>query len=249
MSGQTHDGEPPDGARGKRYPDARAALFDFRPGASVMVGGFGLSGNPEHLIDAVRELGVGELTVISNNCGNQGQGLATWLKARLVKAWKGSFMGGNPDIQEQHHKGEVLVELIPQGTLAERIRAGGAGIPAFFTPTGAGTVVAEGKEERTFDLGGRPRRAVLETALTADFAFVRARRGDPYGNLQFKGTTKNFQIAMAMAGRVTIAEVDELVPLGAIPPEDVHLPGIFVQRLFVAPTHRDPIEHRTTRPR
>ena len=233
----------------KVFTDAGAALFDFGPGASVMVGGFGLSGNPEHLIDAVRERGIGGLTVISNNCGNQGQGLATWLKARLVKAWKGSFMGGNPDIQEQHAKGEVQVELIPQGTLAERLRAGGAGIPAFFTPTGAGTVVAEGKEERAYEVAGKVRRCVLETALTADFAFIRARRADPYGNLQFKGTTKNFQVAMAMAGRITIAEVDELVPLGAIDAEDVHLPGIFVQRLFVAGTHRDPIEFRTTRPR
>jgi 3-oxoacid CoA-transferase subunit A len=233
----------------KVYDDASAALHDFAAGASVMVGGFGLSGNPEHLIDAVRELGVGGLTVISNNCGNQGQGLATWLQARLVKSWKGSFMGGNPDIQEQHLRGEVEVELIPQGTLAERIRAGGAGIPAFFTPTGAGTVVAEGKEERSFEFAGGPRPCILETALTADFAFIRARRGDPYGNLQFKGTSKNFQLAMATAARTTIAEVDELVPLGAIPPEDVHLPGIFVQRLFVAETHRDPIEFRTTRPR
>lgn len=234
---------------GKLYPDARAALFDFAEGASVMVGGFGLSGNPEHLIDAVAELGIGGLTVISNNCGNQGQGLATWLQAHLVQAWKGSFMGGNPDIQEQHRLGTVEVELIPQGTLAERIRAGGAGIPAFFTPTGAGTVVAEDKEERDFTVGDVTRRCVLETALTADYAFIRARRGDPYGNLQFKGTTKNFQLAMATAARITIAEVDELVPLGAILPEDVHLPGIFVQRLFVAAEHRDPIEYRTTRPR
>jgi len=233
----------------KVYADADATLYDFVAGTSVMVGGFGLSGNPEHLIDAVLAKGIGNLTVISNNCGNQGQGLATWLKAHLVKAWKGSFMGGNPDIQEQHKNGEVDVELIPQGTLAERLRAGGAGIPAFFTPTGAGTVVAQGKEEREFFVAGKNRRCVLETALTADFAFVRARRADPYGNLQFKGTTKNFQIAMAMAGRTTIAEVDELVPLGAIAPADVHLPGIFVKRIFVAAQHRDPIEFRTTRPR
>lgn len=233
----------------KIFADARAALFDFGDGASVMVGGFGLSGNPEHLIAAVAESGRRDLLVISNNCGNQGQGLATWLKNRQVRAWKGSFMGGNPDIQAQHADGSVEVELIPQGTLAERIRAGGAGIPAFFTPTGAGTVVAEGKEERVFSTHAGPRRCILETALTADFAFIRARRADPFGNLQFRGTTKNFQVAMAMAGRVTIAEVDELVPLGAIPPDDVHLPGLFVQRLFCAPEHLDPIEFRTTRPR
>jgi 3-oxoacid CoA-transferase subunit A len=235
---------------GKVFPDAAAALFDFGDGASVMVGGFGLSGNPERLIEAVLAKGARDLTVVSNNCGNQGQGLATWLKARLVRAWKGSFMGGNPDIQEQHKAGLVDVELIPQGTLAERIRAGGAGIPAFFTPTGAGTVVAEGKEARTFaGRDGKAVVAILESALTADFAFVRARRADPYGNLQFHGTTKNFQFGMAMAGKTTIAEVDELVPLGAIAPEDVHLPGLFAQRIVVVADHKDPIEYRTTRPR
>ncbi|TNF29779.1 MAG: CoA transferase subunit A [Deltaproteobacteria bacterium] len=229
----------------KVVPDAAHAIADLTDGASVLVGGFGLSGNPEHLIQALAASGKKRLTIISNNCGNQGQGLAVLLKNHQVGAWKGSFMGGNPDIQEQYAAGEVEVELIPQGTLAERIRAGGAGIPAFFTPTGVGTVVAEGKEERV--IGGR--RAILEEAITADWAFIRARRGDAYGNLQFRGTTRNFQLAMAMAGRVTIAEVDELVPVGAIDPDDVHLPGIFVQRVFEAPTHEDPIEYRTTRPR
>ncbi len=229
----------------KVYSGADAALEGLTSGASIMVGGFGLCGNPEHLIDAVAASDARRLTIISNNCGNQGQGLAVLLQNRQVAAWKGSFMGGNPDIQAQYAADEVEVELVPQGTLAERIRAGGAGIPAFFTPTGAGTLVAEGKEERTFD----GRRAILETALTADWAFVRARRGDPLGNLQFHGTTRNFQLAMAMAGRCTVAEVDELVPLGALAPDDVHLPGIFVQRVFEARDHRDPIEHRTTRPR
>ncbi|MDP6943918.1 MAG: CoA transferase subunit A [Myxococcota bacterium] len=224
---------------------ATEAISDLEDGASIMVGGFGLCGNPEHLIDAVAASGRTGLTIISNNCGNQGQGLAVLLQNRQVAAWKGSFMGGNPDIQTQYAEGAVDVELIPQGTLAERIRAGGAGIPAFFTPTGVGTVVAEGKEEREFD----GRRAVLEHALAADYAFIRARRGDPYGNLQFYGTTRNFQLAMAMAGRTTIAEVDELVPAGAIAPDAVHLPGVFVQRIFEARIHRDPIEHRTTRPR
>jgi len=229
----------------KTVNDAQAALSDLQDGASIMVGGFGLCGNPEHLIDAVAASGKKGLTIISNNCGNQGQGLAVLLQNRQVAAWKGSFMGGNPDIQGQYAEGSVDVELVPQGTLAERIRAGGAGIPAFFTPTGVGTVIAEGKEEREF--GGR--RAILETALTADYAFIRARRGDAYGNLQFYGTTRNFQLAMAMAGKVTIAEVDELVPAGEIAPDDVHLPGVFVQRIFEATTHRDPIEYRTTRPR
>ncbi len=229
----------------KRYADADAAIADLGDGASVMVGGFGLSGNPEHLIEALAASGKQALTIISNNCGNQGQGLAVLLKNRQVAAWKGSFMGGNPDIQAQYAAGLVEVELVPQGTLAERIRAGGAGIPAFFTPTGVGTIIAEGKQERTF--GGT--RAILETALTADYAFIRARRADPYGNAQFHGTTKNFQLAMAMAGRTTIVEADEVVALGQLPPDDVHLPGIFVQRVLEAPTHRDPIEHRTTRPR
>lgn len=229
----------------KRVADAATAIADLQDGASILVGGFGLCGNPEHLITAVAASGRRGLTIISNNCGNQGQGLAVLLKNRQVAAWKGSFMGGNPDIQEQYAAGLVDVELIPQGTLAERVRAGGAGIPAFFTPTGAGTMVAEGKEERVFN----GRRAVLEEAITADWAFIRARRGDAYGNLQFYGTTKNFQLAMAMAGRVTVAEVDELVPVGAIPPDDVHLPGVFVQRVFEARDHADPIEHRTTRPR
>ncbi len=234
----------------KVFADAASALADLPDGASIMVGGFGLCGNPEHLIEAVAASGRRELTIIANNCGNQGQGLAVLLKQRQVRAWKGSFMGGNPDIQDQAAKGLVEVELIPQGTLAERIRAGGAGIPAFFTPTGAGTVVAEGKETRVFTgPDGRPRPCVLEAAITADYAFIRAHRGDAYGNLQFRGTTRNFQLAMAMAGRVTIAEVDELVPVGAIDCDDIHLPGVFVQRVFEAKTHRDPIEYRTTRPR
>jgi 3-oxoacid CoA-transferase subunit A len=234
----------------KIFADATSAIADLPDGASIMVGGFGLCGNPEHLIDALAASRRGDLTIISNNCGNMGQGLAVLLQQRQVKAWKGSFMGGNPDIQQQYAAGLVEVELIPQGTLAERIRAGGAGIPAFFTPTGAGTVVAEGKEERLMPgPDGTPRRCILETALTADYAFVRAHRGDALGNLQFRGTTRNFQLAMAMAGRITIAEVDEIVPVGAIDCDDVHLPGIFVQRVFHAPTHRDPIEHRTTRPR
>jgi len=233
----------------KRVADAGSAIADLADGATIMVGGFGLSGNPEQLIDALAARGTRDLTIISNNCGNQGQGLAVLLKSRQVRAWKGSFMGGNPDIQEQHAAGLVDVELIPQGTLAERIRAGGAGIPAFFVPTGVGTVVAEGKEERTFVVGGRPRRAILETALVADFAFIRARRADPFGNLEVRGTTRNFQIAMATAATTTIVEADELVPLGAIAPDDVHLPGVFVRRVFEARAHRDPIEFRTTRPR
>jgi len=229
----------------KIYTDPTAALADLKDGSSIMVGGFGLCGNPEALIESVSASGCKNLTIISNNCGNQGQGLAVLLKNRQVGAWKGSFMGGNPDIQEQYAAGLVDVELVPQGTLAERIRAGGAGIPAFFTPTGVGTVVAEGKEERTFD----GKRAILETGLRADYALIRAHRVDPYGNVQFYGTTQNFQVAMAMAGKTTIVEADELVELGEISPDDIHLPGVFVQRIVEVTDHRNPIEYRTTRPR
>ncbi len=232
-------------ASSKLFESPAESLSDLRDKASIMVGGFGLCGNPEALIDAVAASGHRDLTIISNNCGNQGQGLAVLLKNRQVGAWKGSFMGGNPDIQEQYAAGLVDVELVPQGTLAERIRAGGAGIPAFFTPTGVGTVVAEGKEERTFD----GKRAIMERGLRADYALIRARRADTYGNVQFYGTTQNFQIAMAMAGRTTIVEADTIVELGEIPPDDVHLPGVFVQRIVEVTNHRDPIEYRTTRPR
>jgi 3-oxoacid CoA-transferase subunit A len=229
----------------KVFLDARAALFDLDDGATIMSGGFGLSGNAEHCIRALADGGKKDLTIISNNCGNQGQGLAVLLKNRQVKKWIGSYMGGNPDMEEQYLDGSVEVELNPQGTLAERIRAGGAGIGGFYTPTGVGTLIAEGKDEREID----GRRMILETALHADYALVRARQADRFGNLRFYGTSKNFSLAMATAARVTIAEVEELVEVGDIPPDDVHLPGIFVQRIFVGDAFKDPIEHRTTRPR
>ena len=229
----------------KLFPDAAAALADLGEGATVAVGGFGLCGNPEACIRAIAASKVGGLTIISNNCGNQGQGLAVLLQQRQVARVICSFVGGNPDLEQQMLAGEVAVELNPQGTLAERLRAGGSGIPAFFTPTGAGTVVAEGKEVRDFD--GRP--CVLETALRPDFAIVRAARGDALGNLQFYRTARNFNPLAAMAGRITIAEVDELVPVGALDPDEIHLPGIFVQRVVHVPEHADIIEFRTTRPR
>ncbi len=229
----------------KLYPSAEAALFDLRDGAAIAVGGFGLCGNPEACIKAIAARGPRGLTIISNNCGNQGQGLAILLQQRQVARVICSFVGGNPDLERQMLAGEVAVELNPQGTLAERLRAGGAGIPAFYTPTGAGTVVAEGKDVRMFD--GRP--CVLETALRPEFAVVRAARGDALGNLQFYRTARNFNPLAAMAGRVTIAEVDELVPVGALDPDAVHLPGIFVQRVVHVPVHADVIEFRTTRPR
>jgi 3-oxoacid CoA-transferase subunit A len=227
----------------KLFPSAEAALFDLHDGASIAVGGFGLVGNPEALIEALAAKRCKQLTIISNNCGNQGRGLAILLKQHQVARVICSFVGGNPDLEEQMLAGEVEVQLNPQGTLAERMRAGGAGIAAFFTPTGAGTLVAEGKEQRDFD----GRLHVLETALKPDFALVRAARGDAFGNLQFYRTSRNFNPLAAMAGRVAVAEVDELVPPGALDPDDIHLPGIFIQRIIHVPEHVNFIEFRTIR--
>jgi len=231
--------------KSKVFSDAAAALHDVFDGASIMSGGFGLCGNAENCIAELARRDLSRLTIISNNCGNQGQGLAILLKQRKVGKVIGSFIGGNPDLQAQMLAGEIDVELIPQGTLAERIRAGGAGLGGFFTPTGVGTVVAEGKETRVID----GRTYVLEAPLKADFAIIRAEWGDPYGNLRFKGTARNFSPQMAMAARVAVVEVDELVPLGALKGEDIHLPGVFVQRIFQGRNYLDPIEYRTTRPR
>lgn len=229
----------------KVYENAEAALFDVKDGASLMSGGFGLCGNAENSIRELARKGVRDLTVVSNNCGNAGKGLAMLLKNRQVKTVIASFIGGNPDLQQQMLAGEVEVQLNPQGTLAERIRAGGAGIGGFFTPTGVGTVVAEGKEERVID----GKRYIFEKPLTADFAIIRARYGDAYGNLRFYRTARNFSPLMAMAARVTVAEVDELVPVGALDPDDIHLPGIFVQRIYRGTDYENPIENRTVRPR
>ena len=228
----------------KVVADAREALADIFDGARLMSGGFGLSGNAEHCIRELKRCGVKRLTIISNNCGNSGRGLATLLKTRQIERVIGSYVGGNPDLEEQRLSGEVDVELNPQGTFAERIRAAGVGLGGFFTPTGVGTVVAEGKEIREID----GKKYVLEAPLPADFAIIRAWRGDPYGNLQFYGTSRNFSPLMAMAAKVTVAEVEELVPLGAIEPGDVSVPGIFVQRIFQGTEFVNPIEFRTTRP-
>lgn len=224
---------------------AVAAVEDLRDGARVMVGGFGLCGNPEALIAAVVTRGVKDLTLISNNAGNLGKGLAAWLKAGLVRKVICSYIGNNDDLHRAMAAGTVEVEMTPQGTLAERMRAAGAGIPAFYTPTGVGTVVAEGKEVRTID----GRAYLLERALSADFALLRARRGDRFGNLRFWRTARNFQPLMASAAATTVAEVDELVAVGDIDPDDVHLPGIFVHRVVEVREHEDPFEYKTTRPR
>ncbi len=235
---------------GKLFASAEEALFDVTDGASLMFGGFGLSGNAENCIAAVAKKGVKGLTIISNNCGNQRQGLALLLQQKQVQKFIGSYVGGNPDLEELMLKGAVDVELSPQGTFAERIRAGGAGIGGFYTPTGVGTVIADGKDERTFvDKEGRERRMILETGLFADFACIRARTADTYGNLRFYRTSRNFSPMMAMAARVCIVEAEEIVERGAIDPDDVHLPGLFVKRIFQGTAHKDVIEQRTIRAR
>jgi len=229
----------------KVFPDAAAALFDIVDGARLMSGGFGLCGNPENLLKALHLKGVTGLTVISNNCGTDYKGLGILLQARQIRKMISSYVGENKNFEQQFLSGELEVELVPQGTLAERIRAGGAGIRAFFTPTGVGTVVADGKEVRDFNGVS----CVLETALTADFALVKAWRGDTHGNLVYRSTAQNFNPMMAAAGRVTIAEVEELVPAGSLDPNHIHTPGIFVQRILCGVDYEKPIEQRTTRPR
>ncbi|MES1208639.1 MAG: CoA transferase subunit A, partial [Pseudomonadota bacterium] len=211
--------------------DALAGLL--RDGMSIMSGGFGLCGNAEACIEAIAASGVKNLTIISNNCGNQGQGLAVLLKNRQVAKVICSFVGGNPDLADQYMSGQVQVELVPQGTFAERIRAGGAGIAGFYTPTGVGTVVAEGKEVRELD----GRRYLLERPLRADLAIVRAVITDRFGNLRFYRTARNFNPLMATAADVTVVEADRIVPKGAIDPDDVHLPGLYVKRIVVVPEH------------
>src|SRR6478609_7787944 len=206
---------------------------------TIMAGGFGLCGIAEQCIDAIARSGVKQLTIISNNCGNQGQGLAVLLQRRQVARVICSFVGGNPDLAEQYLAGTVKVELNPQGTLAERIRAGGAGIAGFYTPTGVGTVVAEGKEIRELD----GKKYVFERPLRADLAIVRAAVGDVTGNLRFHRTARNFNPLMATAADVTVAEVDKLVNRGVMDPDDVHLPGTFVKRVVEVRAHRDVIEN------
>ncbi len=231
--------------RDKVKTDPRAALEGLSDGARIMVGGFGLCGNAEALIAAVVDSGAKNLTLISNNAGNMGKGLAAWLKADIVRKIVCTYVGNNEDLHAAMAGGVIDVSIVPQGTFVERIRAAGAGIPAFYTPTGVGTVVAEGKEVRTF--GGRA--FVLEEALHADYALVRAHETDPFGNVRFWRTARNFAPLMATAATTTIVETDELVPLGAIDPDDVHLPGVFVHRVVEVKEHEDPFEYETTRPR
>ncbi|MFM6946044.1 MAG: CoA transferase subunit A [Flavobacteriales bacterium] len=227
----------------KVVKDVQTALEGIQDGMTLMVGGFGLCGIPENAIAHLVKMGVKNLTCISNNAGVDDFGLGLLLQAKQVKKMISSYVGENDEFERQMLSGELEVELIPQGSLAERCRAGGAGIPAFFTPAGYGTEVAEGKEVRVFN--GKPH--ILESALTADFAIVKAWKGDTEGNLIFKATARNFNPMMAMAGKITIAEVEELVPAGTLDPNFIHTPGIFVQRIFQGNSFEKRIEQRTVR--
>jgi 3-oxoacid CoA-transferase subunit A len=232
-------------AMNKVYPDAAAALHDVFDGATILAGGFGLSGNPEHCIRELARRNVRDLTIVSNNCGTTDKGLGVLLAQGQVKKMISSYVGENKIFEQQYLSGRLEVELCPQGTLAERLRAGGAGIEAFYTPTGFGTKVAEGKETR--DLGGK--RCVLEHAIRGDFAIVKAWKGDRWGNLAFRKTARNFNPLCATAGKVTIVEVEDLVDVGELDPDQVHLPSIYVQRIFRGTQYEKPIEQRTLRKR
>ena len=227
----------------KVVQDADSAVEAVQDGAVIMMGGFGVCGVPEYLIGALHRKGVKDLTIVSNNAGVDGHGVGLLLKARQIRKMIATYVGENKEFERQFLSGEIEVELVPQGTFSERIRAGGAGIPAFFTPTGVGTVVAEGKEVREFD----GRLYVMERAIRADFAFVKAWTGDTAGNLVYRRTTRNFNPMMATAARTTIAEVEHLVPAGQIVPDHVHTPGIFVQRVLEGGAYSRKIEKRTVR--
>jgi len=227
----------------KVVENAMEAVRDIQDGATIMVGGFGLCGIPENLIAALREKGVKNLTVISNNAGVDDFGLGLLLQTRQIKKMISTYVGENETFERQCLSGELEVELVPQGTFAERVRAGGAGIAAFFTPTGVGTIVADGKEKRKFD----GREYVLERALRADFALIKAYKGDAMGNLMYRKTARNFNPMMATAGRITIAEVEHLVPVGSMDADQVHTPGIFVKRIFQGVNYEKRIEKRTYR--
>ena len=229
----------------KVVANAREAIADVKDGASILAGGFGLCGVPENLIAALAEKGVRDLTVISNNAGIDGAGLGVLLKNGQIRKMVSSYVGENKEFERQYLSGQLEVELTPQGTLSERIRAGGAGVPAFFTPTGVGTPIAEGKETREYD----GRTYVLERAITADFAIVKAWKGDTHGNLVYRYTARNFNPMMATAGRITIAEVEELVEPGELDPDLVHTPGVFVQRILQGPHYEKRIEKRTITPK
>ena len=228
----------------KVFANADEAIYDIPDNATLMVGGFGLCGIPENAISAMVRKGIKGLTCISNNAGVDNFGLGLLLQNRQIKKMVSSYVGENEEFERQMLSGELEMDLIPQGSLAERCRAGGAGIPAFYTPAGYGTEIAEGKEVKVFN--GKPH--ILESALTADFALVKAWKGDKLGNLIFKATARNFNEVMAMAGKITIVEVEQLVEPGELDPNFIHLPGIFVQRIFQGVNYEKRIEQRTVRP-
>ncbi len=227
----------------KVFKDAAAALFDMKDNVTLVVGGFGLCGIPENCIEALKNSGAKGLTCVSNNAGVDDFGLGILLHTRQIKKMVSSYVGENATFEKQYMSGELEVELVPQGTLAERIRAGGAGIPGFFTPTGVGTLVADGKEIRQFE----GRDYVLERGIVGDFALVKAWKGDKFGNLIFRKTARNFNPMAATAGKITIAEVEELVEIGDLEPDQIHTPGIYVQRIFKGTNYQKRIEQRTTR--
>ncbi len=227
----------------KVVENVELALSGIKDDMTLMLGGFGLCGIPENSISQLVKMGVKNLTCISNNAGVDDFGLGLLLQTKQIKKMISSYVGENDEFERQMLSGELEVDLIPQGSLAERCRAGGAGIPAFFTPAGFGTEIAEGKEVRIYN--GKPH--ILELALTADFAIIKAWKGDTEGNLIFKAAARNFNPLMAMAGKITIAEVEELVPAGTLNPNDIHTPGIFVQRIFQGDKFQKRIEQRTVR--
>ena len=227
----------------KLVANADEAIRDMQDGAVIMSGGFGLAGNPENLISAIHRKGVKNLTVISNNCGTTDKGLGILLQSRQIRKMVASYVGENKEFERQFLAGELEVELNPQGTLAERIRAGGAGLGGFFTPTGAGTQIAEGKESRVLE----GREMIFEKPLKADYAIVRAWKGDKWGNLVFRKTARNFSPMMCTAARITIAEVENLVELGEIEPDQVHVPSVYVKRIFKGSNYQKWIEKRTVR--
>ena len=229
----------------KVFQNADEAVHDIKNNQTIMLGGFGLCGIPEKSIEALVKKGVTGLTCISNNAGVDDFGIGLMLQQKQVKKMISSYVGENKEFERQLLSGELEVDLIPQGTLAERCRAAGAGIPAFYTPAGVGTEVAEGKETRVFN----DKVYLMEEAFDSDFALIKAWKGDRYGNLIFKDTARNFNTMMAMAGKITIAEVEELLPLGELDANEIHAPGIFVHRIFEGEDYEKRIEQRTTRPR
>ena len=225
----------------KVYQNATEAIQGVKDNMTLLVGGFGLCGIPENCIQALKESGVKNLTCVSNNAGVDDFGLGLLLQTRQIKKMLSSYVGENVTFEKQYMSGELELEFCPQGTLAERIRSGGAGIPAFYTPTGVGTKIAEGKEIRTFD----GREFVLEKGIVGDFAFVKAWKGDKFGNLIFRKTARNFNPMIATAGKITVAEVEELVDVGELDPDQIHTPGVYVQRIFKGTHYQKRIEQRT----